>query len=454
MAEHSEAVVPQANGSVPIFLRNTHDMISFCDRSNPSVATWDSNGTNIVIKDTEALARDIFPAYFKHTNFLSFARQLNFYGFRKVKSRMYCVYHHECFLRNRADLLSLIRRQPSDANYDHQIVVPASSPLPPAPTNTDEVEDVKKKVDTLTATVASLHKEVTDLKSIVTSLVDVIQSNSSIIYELQAARSAHAGKTSDDTRKRYYETRNEDDVRKPIAFAAASPNHATFRTDSTYTDSMYENQGYRIQQDSSSYIGEHTVKRPKMIHEVSFSYPSVGSAESCHAATMIGQKTVHEDSSAHHSQHWAAHAAESRGEARQPLRDCPWGSRSPELRGETRQPQPDQHWKTPPREAKCETHQPQQDRHWGAPSVEVRAENLQPQPDTRWGTPPAEARSENQNVVNSSNNVESSVAAAAPSHDYECTVDSEYGFEDMAWFALFEEDVSHSTDDQIFAPQA
>jgi hypothetical protein len=362
---------------------------------------------------------------------------------------MYCIYHHESFLRNRADLLSLIRRQPSDGNHDHQIVVAATSPIPVAPANTDEVEDVKKKVDTLTATVASLHKEVTDLKSVVTSLVDVIQSNSSIIYELQAARSANSGRASNDTRKRYYETRNEVEVLKPIAFAAASPKHSALRAESTY-----ENQGFRIQNDPNSYVSQHkgTLKRPKMIHEVSLSNPSVGSEESC-LSRMIGQKTVHEDCSTHHDHHWGTHVAESRGETRQPQQDCHWGTRSAEDRPETRQPQPDHNWGTPPREANAETHQPQQDHHWGAPPVEVTAETRPPQPDPRWGTPPSEARVENRSIVNSSQNVDSSVAAA-PSHDYECSVNPEYGYEDVAWFTLFEEDVSHSTDDQIFAPQA
>lgn len=416
------------------------------------VRNRDNNGMNIVIKDTEALARDIFPAYFKHTNFLSFARQLNFYGFRKVKSKTYCIYHHEYFLRNRADLLSLIRRQPSDANQDHQIVIAPTSPIPVAPPNTDEVEDVKKKVDTLTATVASLHKEVADLKSVVTSLVDVIQSNSSIIYELQAARSVNSDRTNTGSRKRFYETRNEDDGGlKPIAFAAASPNRAAFRP----VDSTYENPCFRIAGDSESLTGESTLKRPKMIHEVSFSYTgtSVGLKESCHAPAMIGQKGFLEDSSVHHDPHWGSHGVESRGDSHHPQHEPHWGSHSAEGRAETRQPQSDREWGAPLGEVKAESHQQQADHCWGAPPAEARIETRQPQSDHRWGVPPSESRAESRSVANSSQKTDSSVAAA-PSHDYECSVDSEYAFEDMAWFALFEEDVSHATDDQIFAPQA
>jgi len=68
---------------LPMFLTKTYHMIDRCDRE---IATWSIAGDNFVVKDVEKFAKAILPMYFKHSNFSSFARQLNFYGFRKLKA--------------------------------------------------------------------------------------------------------------------------------------------------------------------------------------------------------------------------------------------------------------------------------------------------------------------------------------------------------------------------------
>ena len=94
-------------------------MINRCD---PSVATWNTTGENFIIKNVDTFASTILPQYFKHSNFSSFARQLNFYGFRKVKSEPICLadadehtssyisFYNEYFKKDRPDLLIQIKR--------------------------------------------------------------------------------------------------------------------------------------------------------------------------------------------------------------------------------------------------------------------------------------------------------------------------------------------------------
>jgi hypothetical protein len=96
----------------PLFLKKTFQML---EHSSCELVHWTHKGDSFVITDPDAFAERIIPLYFKHNNFSSFVRQLNFYGFRKVKSdaqdKNAWEFKHEKFVQRRPDLLNEIRRK-------------------------------------------------------------------------------------------------------------------------------------------------------------------------------------------------------------------------------------------------------------------------------------------------------------------------------------------------------
>jgi hypothetical protein len=140
---------------IPVFLKKTYHMIDSCD---PTIATWSSDGRTFLVKDPEVFASDIIPQFFKHNNFSSFVRQLNFYGFRKIKNdtvrlhdeeeeaQKYWKFKHEFFLRGRPDLLKEIRKSSQINAADQQEVDKLK----------EEVHYLKGEVDKLSSMVTQM----------------------------------------------------------------------------------------------------------------------------------------------------------------------------------------------------------------------------------------------------------------------------------------------------------
>lgn len=139
-------------------------MIDTCD---PSIAEWSDHGDTFVVKDTEKFAAKVIPEFFKHNNFSSFVRQLNFYGFRKIKSdplrlkdaedceeSKYWKFKHDLFQQGRPDLLAQIKKSNHNESADKQ-----------------EVETLKSEVKDLRDQLNRMSKDMTKLTSVLGSLV-------------------------------------------------------------------------------------------------------------------------------------------------------------------------------------------------------------------------------------------------------------------------------------------
>ncbi|CAN0473932.1 unnamed protein product, partial [Ectocarpus sp. 12 AP-2014] len=117
--------------NIPVFLDRTMRII---ENTPDHIVCWSEQGDSFIIKKVLAF-EGLLPSYYNHKKFLSFVRQLNFYGFKKVKgdpasrtssassvhpppsaaavdeSDSWQEFRHPEFRRGRRDLLAGIKRQ-------------------------------------------------------------------------------------------------------------------------------------------------------------------------------------------------------------------------------------------------------------------------------------------------------------------------------------------------------
>jgi len=100
------------------FPRRLYKMLQ-SESGNPShnIIKWSESGGAFQIADISTFSSLVLPMYFKTSKFSSFQRNLNLYGFSKVrKGPDTNMYRHPAFLRGRPELLSQLKKSTQSAD--------------------------------------------------------------------------------------------------------------------------------------------------------------------------------------------------------------------------------------------------------------------------------------------------------------------------------------------------
>lgn len=132
------------------------------NQSQPDIVAWSESGLSFIVRNQKKFSEIVIPQYFKHNNFSSFVRQLNFYGFRKVKPDVNLLnkdeenkvieFKHPLFQQGRSDLLNEIKRTVASSDQ---------------PVDRIEYEKLRSQVIHLNAKVESLTSTVESLKEFI-----------------------------------------------------------------------------------------------------------------------------------------------------------------------------------------------------------------------------------------------------------------------------------------------
>ncbi|KNC48111.1 heat stress transcription factor A-4c [Thecamonas trahens ATCC 50062] len=172
---------------VAAFIAKTYAMVSdsVCDH----IITWLPEGTSFIVVDADGLTDSVLGTFFKHSNFQSFIRQLNMYGFRKVGAPSHWEFYHDGFRRGRTSLLRYIKRRRKGAAAAASAKASASATAPaPPPAFQRELKGLKRQRDELQHELVSLASA---QEAMDTQLAAIAAENARLRDELAASHRAH-----------------------------------------------------------------------------------------------------------------------------------------------------------------------------------------------------------------------------------------------------------------------
>ncbi|XP_010049464.2 heat shock factor protein HSF30 [Eucalyptus grandis] len=137
------------------FLRKTYEMVS--DPSTDTVLSWSPSRDSFVVWDPHEFSKQLLPRYFKHSNFSSFIRQLNTYGFRKMDADRW-EFANRSFQEGKKHLLKNIRRRRKLSGHTKTLSCTVASDYPKAGKEA-ELEMLKKDQEALKTEILKLREE-------------------------------------------------------------------------------------------------------------------------------------------------------------------------------------------------------------------------------------------------------------------------------------------------------
>mmetsp|Transcript_20854 Transcript_20854/g.41368 ORF Transcript_20854/g.41368 Transcript_20854/m.41368 type:complete len:787 (-) Transcript_20854:90-2450(-) len=109
--------------STDTFPVKTHHLIVHLDKHNPGIAAFSADGSSFEVYDQVTFSQQYLPQYFKHSNWGSFVRQLNLYGFtssRSMDKSDVQVWRHDYFHRDKRESVGKIKRSKRNKNSSNQ----------------------------------------------------------------------------------------------------------------------------------------------------------------------------------------------------------------------------------------------------------------------------------------------------------------------------------------------
>jgi len=150
------------------------------------IIRWVPQGDSFQILDPIGLEDHVLPIYFNHSSLASFKRQLSSYEFKKklIGDSSDQRYFHEYFIRDRADLLPLIKRKQSVPKLE---LSSESEPIPEAFAQVPSIvvqmmQFMAKEIQQLKETVGELSKRVVGLENDKNALFQELQNGLKAAY--------------------------------------------------------------------------------------------------------------------------------------------------------------------------------------------------------------------------------------------------------------------------------
>ncbi|CAH9134341.1 unnamed protein product [Cuscuta epithymum] len=143
---------------------STDALISW-SRSQPSSGDSTSDSSSFIIWDVSNFSSQLLPKYFKHSNFSSFVRQLNIYGFRKTDTDRW-EFSNDKFIRGQKHLLANIIRRKNAQNLVPKISTQQQQEEETIPSTSEEDKSLElwKEVETLKTDKNTLMQELIKLR--------------------------------------------------------------------------------------------------------------------------------------------------------------------------------------------------------------------------------------------------------------------------------------------------